>query len=108
MFECSGAPAAFDNIGALIRPGGTLVCVGMPVDPVTVDIVALQVREVQVATVFRYANVYDRAIDLLASRKIDVAPLITGRYGFSESVAAFERAAQAHPEDVKIQIDMDR
>lgn len=108
VFECSGAAAAFRDVGALIRPGGTLVCVGMPVDPVAVDIVELQVREATVVTVFRYANVYDRAIGLLASGRIDVAPLVTATYGFSESVAAFERAAGARPEDVKIQIDMER
>ena len=108
VFECSGAPKAFEGVGSLIRPGGTLVCVGMPVDPVAVDIVELQVREVTVVTVFRYANVYDRAIALLAGGRIDVAPLITSTYGFGESVAAFERAAEARPGDVKIQIDMAR
>lgn len=106
VFECSGAEAAFRGIADLLRPGGTLVCVGMPVHPVAVDIVALQVKEITIQTVFRYANVYDRAINLLASGQIDVAPLITGTFAFEDSIAAFERAARGLPEDVKVQIQM--
>lgn len=106
LFECSGSPAAFQDIAGFLRPGGTLVAVGMPVDPVAIDIVALQMREISVQTVFRYANVYDRAVNLLASGKIDVKPLITSTFDFNESVAAFERAAECRPKDIKIQIKM--
>jgi len=106
LFECSGAAAAFRGIADLLRPGGTIVAVGMPIDPVAMDIVALQVREIALFTVFRYANVYDRAINLLASGQIDVGPLITGTYDFDDSIAAFERAAEGRAEDIKIQIRM--
>ncbi|MCB1497374.1 MAG: NAD(P)-dependent alcohol dehydrogenase [Bauldia sp.] len=106
VFECSGAGAAYDGIADLLRPGGALVLVGMPVKPVSVDIVALQAREIRIETVFRYANVYDRAIGLLASGKIDVKPLITETFDFAGSVAAFDRAAQGRPTDVKLQIRM--
>lgn len=106
LFECSGAPAAFRDIANYLRPGGTLVAIGMPIDPVAIDIVALQVREVTVRTVFRYANVYDRAVNLLASGKIDVKPLISATFAFADSIAAFERAAEGRAEDVKIQIEM--
>lgn len=106
LFECSGAPAAFRDVASFLRPGGTLVAVGMPIEPVPLDIVALQIREITLRTVFRYANVYDRAVQLLASGKIDVKPLITGTYDFADSIAAFERAAEGRAEDVKIQIKM--
>jgi D-xylulose reductase len=106
LFECSGAPAAFRDIAHLLRPGGSLVAVGMPIDPVAIDIVSLQVREITLHTVFRYANVYDRAINLLASGQIDVGPLITGSFDFDDSIAAFERAARGRPEDIKLQIRM--
>ena len=76
----------------------------MPTGDVPVDLLSLIVKEISVLTSFRYANVYDRAIELLASGAIDVRPLISATYPFSDAVAAFERAAAAHPEDVKIQI----
>ncbi|WFE75847.1 NAD(P)-dependent alcohol dehydrogenase [Roseinatronobacter sp. S2] len=106
VFECSGAAAAVLGLPALARPGGTVVLVGMPVEPVPMDIVGLQAKELRIETVFRYANVYDRAIELIASGKVDLKPLISETFAFKDSVAAFERAAEARDTDVKIQIEM--
>ena len=106
VFECSGAAPAILNIAQLARPGGTVVLVGMPVDPVPVDIVGLQAKELRVETVFRYANVYDRAIALIASGKVDLTPLISGTIAFEESIAGFDRAVEARETDVKLQIVM--
>ncbi|MGV8988614.1 MAG: NAD(P)-dependent alcohol dehydrogenase [Cypionkella sp.] len=106
VFECSGAAPAILQTPALVAPGGTCVMVGMPVDPVLVDIVGLQVKEATLKTIFRYANVYDRAIALLASGKIDLKPLITATFPFDQSITAFERAAEARPADVKLQITL--
>ncbi|WP_304618493.1 NAD(P)-dependent alcohol dehydrogenase [Paracoccus sediminilitoris] len=106
VFECSGAAPAILGVPQLARPGGTVVLVGMPVDPVPVDIVGLQARELRIETVFRYANVYDRAIALIAAGKVDLKPLISLSLPFEDSIAAFERAAEGRDTDVKIQIEM--
>jgi len=104
VFECSGAASAILNIASLARPGGAIVLVGMPVDPVPVDIVGLQARELRVETVFRYANVYDRAIALIASGKVDLKPLISATLPFEDSILGFDRAVEARETDVKLQI----
>ncbi|AZY95003.1 MULTISPECIES: NAD(P)-dependent alcohol dehydrogenase [Paracoccus] len=106
VFECSGAAPAILGLPALARPGGTIVLVGMPVDPVPVDIVGLQAKELRIETVFRYANVYDRAISLIAAGKVDLSPLISATIPFADSIAAFDRAVEARDTDVKIQIRM--
>ncbi|MBO9455013.1 NAD(P)-dependent alcohol dehydrogenase [Paracoccus sp. R12_1] len=106
VFECSGAAPAILGLPALARPGGAIVLVGMPVDPVPVDIVGLQAKELRVETVFRYANIYDRAIALIGAGKVDLKPLISATLPFADSVAAFDRAVEARETDVKIQIRM--
>ena len=106
VFECSGAAPAILGMSALARPGGAVVLVGMPVDPVPVDIVGLQAKELRVETVFRYANVYDRAIALIASGKVDLNPLISATLPFADSIAGFDRAVEARDTDVKLQIVM--
>jgi len=58
------------------------------------------------ATVFRYAHIYPRAIALLASGKINVKPLLTDYYKFSDAVKAFEYAAHPRPQTVKIIIEI--
>ncbi len=104
VFEASGSPRVYDTLFDAVCPGGCVVFVGMPVDPVPFDIVAAQAKEIRMETVFRYANIYDRAINLIASGKVDLKPLVSRTFDFEDSVAAFERAAEAHPTDVKIQI----
>lgn len=104
VFEASGFSGAYDDALACVRPGGTIVFVGMPIQKVPFDIVAAQAKEIRMETVFRYANVYDRAIRLISAGKIDLKPLVSETFPFDQGIAAFERAAEARPSDVKLQI----
>lgn len=106
VFEATGAAPVIARMADFARPGGTIVLVGMPVDPVPVDIVSLQAKELRVETVFRYANMYDRAIALIASGKVNLKPLISETFPFESAVAAFDRAVEGRPTDVKLQIRM--
>jgi D-xylulose reductase len=106
VFEASGSPKAYEGITEVIRPGGKLVVIGMPVEPVALDMSSFAAKEIRIETVFRYANVFDRALAMIASGKVDLKPLVTGTFTFDESIAAFERAEEAHPTDVKLQIKM--
>jgi D-xylulose reductase len=106
VFECSGSPKAWETIMDLPRPGGAIVAVGLPVDPVGFDVSTASTKEVRIETVFRYAHQYDRAINLMASGRVDLKPLISETFDFKDSVAAFDRAVEARPTDVKLQIRM--
>jgi len=107
VFEASGAPKAIESAPTLACPGGAIVFVGIPVDAYHLSIHALMGKELRVETVFRYANVYDRAIGLIASGKVDLKPLISETFDFERSIEAFERAASGRPEDVKLQIELE-
>lgn len=104
VFEASGYPQVAPQLFDFVCPGGTVVYIGMPVEPISFDIVADQTKEATVKTIFRYANVYDRAVNQLGSGQIDVKPLITDRYPFVDSVKAYDYAVDPDPRSVKIQI----
>ena len=106
VFEASGSPRAYTGINGLIRPGGCLVVIGMPVEPVPMDLSSVAAKEIRIETVFRYANVFDRALAMIASGKVDLKPLISETFPFEQSVQAFERAAEGRPGDVKLQIKL--
>ncbi|KQT45978.1 sulfurtransferase [Devosia sp. Leaf420] len=108
VFECSGSPKAWETIMDLPRPGGAIVVVGLPVEPVKVDIAGASTKELRIENVFRYAHQYDRAIALIASGKVDLKPLISETFAFEDSKAAFDRAVEARPDDVKLQIRVER
>ena len=74
-----------------------MALVGIPLEPFAYDVSKAQIKEARIENVFRYAHVYPRAVALLASGKIDVKPLITDRYAFADSVAAFDFAKAMPP-----------
>jgi D-xylulose reductase len=106
IFEASGNETAIAGIFEPLCPGGKVVFIGMPVNPVPVDIVAAQAKEARLETVFRYANIYPRALLLLGSGKINVKPLITDRFKFTDAIKAFDYAANPQPRTVKTVIEM--
>jgi D-xylulose reductase len=108
VFECSGYAPAMVEMFDLVCPGGKVALVGIPLEPFAFDVSKAQVKEVRIETVFRYAHVYQRAVAMLASGKIDVKPLITDRFAFEDSVEAFNFATAMRPASVKVQIEMPR
>ena len=106
VFEATGAAPAYKALWSLPAPGGRIVLVGMPVDPVPFDIATAQSRGISLETVFRYANVHQKAIDLAASEAVDLSPFVSETFAFDDSVQAFERFLEGRATDVKIQITL--
>ena len=107
LFEASGSAKVYPDLFTPARPGGAVVLVGLPVEQVGFNVPAAVAKEIRIETVFRYANIYERALQLIASGKVNLKPVITGTFHFSESIQAFERAAKGLPSDVKLQILLD-
>lgn len=104
VFECSGSEAAAAGVFDYLCPGGRVIFVGSPGVGIRYDLPKAMIREANVAHVFRYAHVFPKCIAMLASGAIDIEPLITKTFGFSEGVEAFELAAQRPKGQVKMQI----
>ncbi|MER8639884.1 NAD(P)-dependent alcohol dehydrogenase [Mesorhizobium sp. M0207] len=104
VFECSGSSKAWETLLDLPRPGGAVVVVGLPVAPIAFDVATASTKEVRIETVFRYAHQYERAIALMGSGRVDLKPLISATFPFEDSINAFNRAVEARPADVKLQI----
>ena len=104
VFECSGNAHAAASVFAPLRPGGTVVYVGIPPEPICFDVAAAQLKEARIETVFRYAHVYPRALALMGSGQLDVKPLITDTFTFEDSVAAFDYSVNMPASSVKAQI----
>ena len=104
VFEASGSPSAVAAIADYAAPGGVLVIVGVATSPQSLDHGVAMNKELRVEFVFRYANVFARALAMISSGKVDLKPLVSQTFRFDDSVEAFERAARAQPADIKLQI----
>lgn len=104
VFEASGSPVVAPTLFDQVRPGGTVVYIGMPGAPVSIDVGAAQRKEATIKPTYRYAHVFERAVRLIASGRMNVKPLITETYNFADSIRAFEYAASPDPSSIKVQV----
>ena len=106
LFEASGAPSALHQGFEVVRRGGTLVQIGVYLAPeLPVAMNELLVREFQLVGSFRYGNVWEEAIRLVTSGRVNLQPLISRVFPLRQAVEALELAC-AKTGVVKVQIDL--
>ncbi len=103
VIEASGAPAALQTAYQHTRAGGTIVQLGVQSGPVELPVNLLMHKELTIRGSFRFAHVFGRALDLLARRQLDLAPLISACVDFPDLIAGFDIALQ--PQSIKVVID---
>ncbi len=86
--DASGAPSAVSQGIREVRPGGRVVLVGMGGQEMTLPVAAIQNRELELTGVFRYANTWPTAIDLVARGRVDLDAMVTGHFGLADVSAA--------------------
>ena len=70
---------------------------------VPVDLQLACRREIDLMGVYRYCNLYPRALALVASGKVNLKKLISKTYTLEEAQSAFEHFASGEPIKVLIQ-----
>ena len=91
-FDVSGAPAAVELVIALSAPAGRVVLVGIPDDDRTTFRASVARRKELSLTIARRMRPADlgRAIELAATGRVKLAPLVTASLPLSDVGRAFE------------------
>jgi 2-desacetyl-2-hydroxyethyl bacteriochlorophyllide A dehydrogenase len=93
VLECAGAEATTQQAIAVTRKGGTLVIAGVCLKPVQTPVSSIVLNELTVkGSMCYYPGEYADALDLIARKKIDVAPLVTSVIPLEDINKAFEMA----------------
>jgi L-iditol 2-dehydrogenase len=90
-FECAGEDSALDTAVRAVRPGGRVVLVGIPATERSGFPAAVARRKELTLQLSRRMEADDlpRAIDLVATGRIELAPFVSHRFALDEADEAF-------------------
>jgi L-iditol 2-dehydrogenase len=97
VFECTGIPEVWEASVDYLRRGGTSVLFGgcKSGTRITFDAGRIHYDEITLKGIFHYTPIdVRRAYELLCSGRIDVKPLISGRYPLKHTQKAFEKLSK--------------
>ncbi|WP_457940379.1 L-idonate 5-dehydrogenase [Mesorhizobium sp. 10J20-29] len=92
LFEASANESAIKAGIDAVRPGGVVVQLGLG-GSIPIPINSLVAKEIEFRGTFRFDREFGEAVDMINSRVIDIASLITTVLPFTEAPHAFELAA---------------
>lgn len=102
-FEASGAGSALAGALQAVRPGGTIVQVGIASTEATIPLNVLVAKEITLRGTFRFHEEFAWAVFLLATRAVDVMALLTEVVPLADAVRAFDLAAD-RSRSMKVQL----
>ncbi|CAI9092150.1 OLC1v1027325C1 [Oldenlandia corymbosa var. corymbosa] len=95
-FDCVGFDKTMSTALSATAAGGKVCLVGLGRSQMNIPLTPAAAKEIDVVGIFRYGNTWPLCMELLRTGKIDVKPLITHRFGFTQEDMenAFETSAQ--------------
>jgi 2-desacetyl-2-hydroxyethyl bacteriochlorophyllide A dehydrogenase len=89
---CAGGPAAIASAFAAVRPGGTVVAVGLSGAPqIPFDWDGMVVRDIDLIGVLGSVGYWPDAIELITSGKVRTEPVVTATYPLERTRDALEQ-----------------
>jgi L-iditol 2-dehydrogenase len=94
VFEVSGDQEAIDQAVELVKPGGKIIQVGIPIpERISYRIARLRRKEVTIINSRRQNKCMEKALELISQKKINIAWLLTHRFKPEQAQEAFTTAA---------------
>ena len=100
--ECSGDPAAVGQCASLVRKGGRVAVIGIPMEEAVVPLQRIVLDEIDVVGVRAAAGEMPHAIALAAAGRIRLGELITHRFSLEEFRAAYETFTERREGALKV------
>ena len=105
VFETAGSPFTTRQTTQIVARGGKIMIVGTVSGDTPMNFLSIN-REVQIQTVFRYANNYPMTIDAISSGRFDVKSMVTDIYDYEDVQRAFEESLSRKADIIKACIKM--
>ena len=105
-FEASGSAEALTAAIDAVKPGSTIVQVGLSGSALPIPINMIVSKEISLRGSFQFHEEFAEAVEAIGSRQIDVAPLLTRTVPLEEAISGFELASDRR-RAMKVQLAFD-
>jgi len=107
-FECAGEQDTLDQCVEVLKPGGTLLVVGIPErDRISFLMDRIRRKELRILNVRRQNDCVAAAIELVAAGAVDLDPMVTHNYTLDQTNEAFDVVADYRDNAVKAMIHLE-
>lgn len=90
VIDAAGVEQTLNSALLAVRAGGSMVCVAVYEKPLQIDPNLLVLKEVKLFGSNAYADEFQSSIDLIASKKVDLKPLISHQFALQDLSQAFD------------------
>lgn len=102
VFDAAGAPTTIMQTSLIARRGGTVTLVGISTQAeLPYNFAQIMDKELTIKSVFRYRNIYPKAIAAVASGAVDVKNIVTHEFDFDHIQDAYMEAVNNKTDLVK-------
>jgi L-iditol 2-dehydrogenase len=109
ILECVGSPQTISQAVAVARKGTDIIVVGVFGDKPVVDMGTVQDRELRLIGTLMYREPdWKKAIELVESGKIHLAPLITDHFEFADYIKAYHYIDSNRERAMKVMIVVEK
>lgn len=103
VFETAGSEATIALTPFLVKRGGQIILVGISTkSEITFNFAQIMDKEATIKSVFRYRNIFPKAIAAVAKGAIDVKPMITHEFDFDHVQEAYQEALNNKTDALKV------
>lgn len=85
-YECAGVQQTMTNAVASIKQGGQVMAIAVFAKPVAVDMGLIMFKAADITSTLAYRHVFPEVIDMIATGRLDVKPVITKKIELKDIV----------------------
>lgn len=106
VIECCGNSAAVNTSVSVVKPGGTVVLVGVSMEAINMMSIVAVMHELTLQGAIAYTyDEFKTCLDLMSTKQIDVLKFVDDVIGLDEVQKAYERLTSGNDDAIKILVD---
>lgn len=106
VLDCSGNSAAVSTAIQVVKPGGTVILVGVSLNTITIPSIQAVMKELTLKGAISYTRKeFETCLSLMDSKQINVSKFVSEIVGLDDVQSSYERLTSGTDDAIKILVD---